>query len=575
MSSSSSGSTAPPAFIVRGASANKTSLASATESHAAKRRKRERRAREKSKILARKRLARRAPLVFWEAHESGGGPYLAPYPANAACLPGRHPPGHRDQGDRPEGGRERRRPGTGCPAQGGDAPSPADRAPTASGPNALDPNRVAAYLDNELASEELAELEKLALESDVHLAEIAACHQILTLVLGEPALVPPTARERMYALVHGREAIPFRKAAPAKKAADVPEDETFGLSGGWLKWVLPAAGLLLVVALGLAVYQVPASAGRPSGRRRAARRTQGQPGEGTEPKDEKDKDRSKASVPNDNTKDKGKIEGVRAAVPDKGKGTPVPPPSATAPKKDPDVVDRPEAPSEDRVETAQYLGAYAAKQPSVLVRKIRLADRRGAPAWQRVEPNATVHTADTLVALPGFTARVRTRNGAGILLRGHVREFSVFQFQDFLAESVVKLHKNDKFDLDMTLLRGRVYLSNVKGKDDGKGDLKVRLRFESEVWDMVLERGTEVGIDLVKVYTPGINYRTGDEPRARLGLCLFRGEMEVRPGPLPDVQPRSRRQGDAHGVGQLHRGRQAPRGYGPASLGQGNAEPGR
>src|SRR5205085_11102933 len=75
----------------------------------------------------------------------------------------------------------------------------------------FDPNSIAEYLESALTSEQTAELEETCLASDVHLAEVAACHQILTLVLGEPALVPPTARVRMYALNRGREAIPKRK----------------------------------------------------------------------------------------------------------------------------------------------------------------------------------------------------------------------------------------------------------------------------------------------------------------------------------------------------------------------------
>lgn len=91
-----------------------------------------------------------------------------------------------------------------------------------------DPNEIAEYLDSTLGPEAESEVEKICLKSEKHLGEVAACHQVLTMVLGEPAEVPPGTRRRVYSVGRdGPVTIPIRPLADDSRAPSSrfrPED---------------------------------------------------------------------------------------------------------------------------------------------------------------------------------------------------------------------------------------------------------------------------------------------------------------------------------------------------------------
>jgi hypothetical protein len=403
-------------------------------------------------------------------------------------------------------------------------------APPATGPNSFDPNMVADYLDNELSSEQVAELEKICLESDVHLAEVASCHQILTLVLGEPASVPPTAKQRMYSLVQGREAIPFRKAAAAGAAASTPSsadhdaDEMFLLGlpfyrrGSWLRWALPLAALVLFTVVGVALWQsIHGLQTQPSRPVEVADngKPNPQPSETVKPPEKESEkttvavaqptpDKTLANLPNN--KDPKNPNGATTTEP----VTPPERPPESKPSASPAV--RQEPPNTERVKVGLY--HTEGNRLTLLVQRKDASDD-----WHRLAPGKDVFSNDQLVSLPGYASEVWLDCGVHLLLRGHLREFTPPKqnVMDHLQESVVVLHKPKDTDADLTLLRGRLYFSNHKRATA----VVLRLRFETnKVWDVTLQPGAEMVVDLIKA-------RNAGQPLSLLNLLLLDGKAGI------------------------------------------------
>jgi hypothetical protein len=310
----------------------------------------------------------------------------------------------------------------------------------------------------------------------------------------------------MYGLVKGREAIPFRKAhvragAGDDKDGDGADPFLGGLSSsrGWMIWALPLAAALLIAALAVAIWQA-----LPQDRIVVANNTKTNPPmTPTEP--EQPLDRANNPPPVD---PKPPVADV----------TPIPPPvDPTTPP--PDV--RPNPPSKVRVAAGRYV-VPAKAGPSILVN--REANQLG---WKRLASGGQVLTTDDLVSLPGYQSELDLGpdGSAHLLMHGNVPDYSAHPKMDLLMESAVQLHEPEAgFDLDLTLDRGRIYLSNHKPA----GAVKVRLRFAGEIWDLtLLEPATEIGVDLSNVYTRNIDYH--DEAPLQEVICyLITGRAGIK-----------------------------------------------
>lgn len=397
--------------------------------------------------------------------------------------------------------------------------------PTGNEGSPSDPNTVAEFLSDALPSEQVASFEKTCLDSDVHLAEVASCHQILTLVLSEQVRVPPTARKRMYQLVKGRESLPDRKPGKTIPVGGVLEDQrppaaddtdapfllgmsAYSRSDSWSRTAARLATLaLLLLALGFALWMAIPSAVQPRSEEPSGG---GHVAVSPAPKTEPGTDVVKAKPA-----DLGEAKPSEKVEPK--------PPEPTTPAEE---APRPRLPGEPLAATESELVPKEVPprpdrvQIGRLEKPTTVVVRPQGDGWVRVPPeDATVISSDRLVALPGYRAPLRLSSDVSVELWGNLREL----FDSRVLESSVTPHlPADGFHADLTVHAGRIYLATRQ-----PAGARVRLRFRDQVWDLALaDDKTEVVLELVHLLVPGPR---AEPPKTTAGLAVLSGEATLQP----------------------------------------------
>jgi hypothetical protein len=403
-----------------------------------------------------------------------------------------------------------------------------------------DPNMVAAYLSDNLDGPHLRELEENCLDSDVHLAEVAACHQILTLVLTTPVRVPPSANQRMYQIVEAPAGDPsgrpgniipvggVRPAAPVHAEADDPDAalllgmKRYAASDSWagriglVGAVGAVAGSLALAVLMALPHRQPAPpdtsvASYASVPTPTPTPTPNGSGSSTIP-DPKPVDAKPIDPkPVDPKKD-----------PDLGTKKPEDPPKVD-PKKEPDPKADPGPKLNDPVKPPlngdEQIGEM--KTENVIILSREPAPRSN---WLRIDPlNGAVRASNTIMALPGYKADVKLKSGVSVYLWGNVPE--QVAMKAMVMQSRVRFHPPPEgFAADITLESGRIYLKSTKA------GAKIRLRIVSEVWDVTLkDEKSDVCAQVSTAFIPGTAYARegGIKPKTEICLAVVAGTAEL------------------------------------------------
>lgn len=181
---------------------------------------------------------------------------------------------------------------------------------------------------------------------------------------------------------------------------------------------------------------------------------------------------------------------------------------------------------------ALIAGGARSAEPAAVAARLVSADGsvlvRAKPdqAWQIVEQKGEVHAGEMLIGLPG--ASLETNKGAvRLTLLTDMDKTSPYP----ILEAAVVLHDSPDFDLDFTLDRGRVDVTNLKQK----GPARVRIRFHDQKWEATLaEPGTRIALQLYGRWAKGAKFTPepgpNDAPSANLLFLVRKGHVQLSHG---------------------------------------------
>jgi hypothetical protein len=155
-----------------------------------------------------------------------------------------------------------------------------------------------------------------------------------------------------------------------------------------------------------------------------------------------------------------------------------------------------------------------------------LSGGRAGQAWQALAEGDAVSSRDLLLALPGMQAVLEPRpQSVALKLWGNLPALSPFPG----LESAAVVHDSRAYDLDFTLVRGRVVLTNRKAK----GAARVWVRLPDEAWQLTLsEPGAEVALELYGRWPQGTSFskqpRPEDRPTQVVGLLVLGGHVGLK-----------------------------------------------